>query len=420
MPAFGQDHGTRRIGPAKAVGLRRFALVIGNNAYSQANQLRNAVPDAHAISAELRKAGFEVDEVTNASHEQMDHAVIKFVGQLGPDAVGLFYYSGHGMEVDGVNYLIPVDFNMDDVAQTKFNAMAANQIQESMESRGSNLNILILDACRSTPGARGQEGGLAQMSSSVPGTVIVFATGAHKTASDNPGGANGLFTTYLLKAMDQPGLDLYSLFNAVGRSVYEASNHKQMPFFYSSALTKPFYFLESVTAPGERPVDPAVNFGADRLHVQPGESVSLHWDVFGATKVILAPDIGDKGAAGDTTVTLRRSTEYTLTATIGNRTVERHLKILVAPDIMVLEARPESVKECAEAMLRWTVTDAYRVEIDPPPLGKGPLQPKSGYALIRPAKSTTYTFTATGDGGTSHKELTVAVIPDRYAKCRTP
>jgi len=210
---------------------RRVALVVGNNAYPKTSALHNAVADAVAIGQALGGLGFGVDLVRDATQEAFERAVDRFVNNVQAGDVALFYYSGHGLEVRGENYLVPVDFAAQDEVQVKRRAVAAGEIEERLQARGARVRILVLDACRDNPyrAVRSGAGGLAAMAEA-RGALIAFATGPGKTASDNPGGTNGLFTQELLAVLREPGLTVSEVFRRVRERVDRASGARQTPW----------------------------------------------------------------------------------------------------------------------------------------------------------------------------------------------
>ena len=144
---------------------RRVALVVGNNEYAFAPSLGNAVNDAVDLTAALEALGFEVEQVIDADLRTLDQAIDRFVGKLNPGDVALFHFSGHGMEFDGENYLIPVDFKLKDEASVRYDAYSASKVHDRMAGAASRLNIVMLDACRNNGfrSSRSSGGGLAMM-----------------------------------------------------------------------------------------------------------------------------------------------------------------------------------------------------------------------------------------------------------------
>jgi formylglycine-generating enzyme required for sulfatase activity len=234
---------------------KQVALVIGNAAYANFPPLANPVNDAQAMAQRLRELDFDVTAVNNADRRTMLRAVDQFVGKLRDGDVALFYYAGHGVQAGGENYLIPADFQGQDEVDIRSDALSAGKIQEQMERSGAQLNILVLDACRTPPfrgGSRAATGGLATMSPA-RGTLIAFATSPGRTASDNPGGKNGLFTTHLLEALSVRGLALKEVFERVQERVDSASQGKQLPWVLSSVFGR-YYFVPGEAKAASPPV----------------------------------------------------------------------------------------------------------------------------------------------------------------------
>ena len=206
-----------------------MALVIGNDKYPQM-PLRNAVNDARTMAETLQAIGFQVSEREDVSKRGFDRAVDEFVAMLQPGDVGLLYYAGHAVELEGENYLIPVDFQGSSAVDARWDAVPARKALEKIRERGARLRLLVLDACRSNPwSGRGGSGGLTSMGAG-EGELIAFATAPKRTASDNPGGRNGLFTEQLAVVLREPGLELRDVFKRVKAAVYRASAGAQLPY----------------------------------------------------------------------------------------------------------------------------------------------------------------------------------------------
>jgi len=229
----------------------RKALVVGNVAYPR-QPLRNSVNDAVDLSAALRGVGFTVETVLDADHDRLASAVDAFVNSLQQGDVALFYYSGHGMQLDGENYLVPTSFQFRDEADARFEAYGASRILSRLESRNTRLNIMILDSCRDNPFrlARQPQRGWAPLTST-RSSFIAYATSPGSTASDNPAGRNGLFTQYLLRALPKTGLPLDDLFQWVREQVYFASGGEQLPWTSSGVVGLFFIrpFTQETSAP---------------------------------------------------------------------------------------------------------------------------------------------------------------------------
>ncbi|PKN09826.1 MAG: hypothetical protein CVU73_02475 [Deltaproteobacteria bacterium HGW-Deltaproteobacteria-8] len=236
---------------APSSGEERHALVIGNSAYKSA-PLRNPANDARDIAAALKDLGFKVTLLTDASHQKMDAAVREFGLNLRQGGVGLFYYAGHGVQVAGENYLVPVDANIASESDVKFSCLNAGLVLGKMEDAGNSLNVVILDACRNNPFARSfrsAERGLAKMDAPT-GSLIAYATAPGSVAGDGTG-KNGVYTKHLLQNMRVPGLPITDLFMRVRMGVVAETGKKQVPW-ESSSLTGYFYF-KGASDPGLAP-----------------------------------------------------------------------------------------------------------------------------------------------------------------------
>jgi uncharacterized caspase-like protein len=225
----------------------RIALVIGNAAYPTA-PLRNPVNDAKAMADRLRTLGFEVALRTDVTQREMTRAVSQFGQALKPGAVALFYYAGHGMQVRGRNFLIPVDAEIASEASVRSEAVDVDLLLEQLGP--ARLSMVILDACRNNPFEgrfrSGGGGGLAQIDAP-KGTLLAYATAPGKVASDGEG-AHGLYTSELLKALDIPGIKVEEVFKAVRVNVVKATASQQVPW-ESSSLTGDYYFRPPAPAP---------------------------------------------------------------------------------------------------------------------------------------------------------------------------
>jgi Sulfatase-modifying factor enzyme 1/Caspase domain len=213
----------------------RLALVIGNKDYPQ-KPLLNPVNDARDMKNALQKVGFRVIYRENANLNTMNAAVREFAHSLRKDSVGLFYYSGHGAQADGGNYLIPVGADITSKAELKSRAYDTNIILGEMQDIGNAINIVILDACRNNP-YKGFSGNATGMNSiyGPKGSLIAFATAPGSVADDNTAGRNGLYTSYLKQYLLQPGLTIEEMFKKVRESVMH-ENSEQVPWETSSII----------------------------------------------------------------------------------------------------------------------------------------------------------------------------------------
>ncbi len=225
---------------------QRVALVIGNADY-KLGPLLNPVNDARAISDALRAASFDVIKYENLSTiADMKKAVREFGMRIQNGGVGLFYYAGHGMQVNGNNYLIPVQAEIYKEEEVEFESLDVNFVLAQMESAHNRMNIIILDACRDNPFSRSWRSassakGLAFINAPA-GTLIAYATAPGSVASDGTGN-NGLYTEEILKQINKSGMKIEDVFKNVRVGVIERSNKMQTPW-ESSSLVGDFYFSE--------------------------------------------------------------------------------------------------------------------------------------------------------------------------------
>jgi TonB family protein len=224
---------------------KRVALVIGNAAYERA-PLLNPVNDSHDMSRVLQSRGFKVISITNASLSEMRRATRQFADEIIAADVALFFYSGHGLEVDGRNYLVPVNTDIQREYEVADQAYDANQIIDMLQRvptvTRSRVNILIVDACRDNPLVRSWRNasrGLAKMDAPT-GTLIAFATAPGRVASDGTG-RNSPFTKHLLSAIQKPNEPIELVFKTVRRAVVEETKGEQVPW-ENSSLIGDFYF----------------------------------------------------------------------------------------------------------------------------------------------------------------------------------
>ena len=220
----------------------RIALVIGNSSYA-VNRLPNPLHDADLIARTLRAVSFDVTLLIDADQTAMKRAMLEFSRQLrSSDSVGLFYYAGHGVQVDGENFLIPVGADIKSLEEVAINSVNLSEIMKTMERAEGRLNIAILDACRDNPFAsrtRSGARGLAPVTAP-SGTLIAYATAPGQVALDGDG-SNSPYTAALAEAIPTPGIPLEDVFRRARRKVLEVTGGRQTPWEHSS-LTGEFYF----------------------------------------------------------------------------------------------------------------------------------------------------------------------------------
>lgn len=222
---------------------KRIALIIGNSAYADA-PLLNPVNDARDMAQALRELGFEVVIGENLDKKGMEEHIRSFGKRIAGAGVGLFYFSGHGLQVNGFNYLLPIKARIEKEQDIEYEAVDAGRVLGEMEAARNRLNIVILDACRNNPFARSFRSvtrGLAMMSAP-GGTVVAYSTSPGSVASDGEG-ENGLYTQELLNGIRMPGLKIEDVFKRVRIAVKEKSKGAQIPW-ETSALDGDFYFVK--------------------------------------------------------------------------------------------------------------------------------------------------------------------------------
>jgi hypothetical protein len=225
-----------------AAAEKRVALIVGNSAYMHVGRLANPTNDAAALETVLRKAGFDtVDSRRDLSVADTRKVLRDFTAKARDADVAVVYYAGHGIEVDGVNYIIPIDATLEQDTDIYDEAFSLDRILVSVEP-AKQLRLVILDACRDNPfaktmkrtlGSRAVGRGLAKVEPTTPNTMIAFAAKAGSTASDGTS-RNSPFATALVDHLAKPGLDLRKAFGFVRDDVMKATDNKQEPYVYGS------------------------------------------------------------------------------------------------------------------------------------------------------------------------------------------
>ncbi len=235
----------------------RTALVLGNSDY-KTMPLTNPENDAEDIASKLESLGFEVMFEKNQNQIETKKLIRKFAQKLKQKGgVGLFFYAGHGLQIDGKNYLVPVDFSATAAYEVADAAIDANLITGAMEEAANPMNIILLDACRDNPfprKTRSGSRGLARMDSA-SGTIIAYSTSPGDVAADGEG-RNSPYTSHLLKHIDAPGLTIEQVFKRVRVGVEDSTAGKQLPW-ETSSLRGDFYFKTAqaqITPPTPEPL----------------------------------------------------------------------------------------------------------------------------------------------------------------------
>jgi TPR repeat protein len=231
---------------------RRVALVIGNAAYKSVPILTNTTNDAKGVADTFRAVGFNVVQVvSDAGRSSLIAALSEFERQADNADWAAVYYAGHGMEVDGVNYLVPVDARLRDERDVQDEAISVNRVLDAI-ANARKLRLVMLDACRDNPFLRSMHRSIAGRSISrglaaiepVGATLVVFAAKDGQIASDGAGD-HSPFTGSLIKRMQEPGVEINKLFRLVTGDVLKATDNQQRPFVYGSLPGEDDYFFKS-------------------------------------------------------------------------------------------------------------------------------------------------------------------------------
>jgi len=223
---------------------RRVAFVVGNGAYKNVTELPNPPVDAKAIAGALRNIGFEVVEGTNLTRDQMTAKLLDFGNKTQGADVAIFYYAGHGIAVDGANYLLPIDADIKSEMDVKLGSSINIDTTLDQTMRDAKVKLVFLDACRDNPFANkirssaktrsvAVSSGLAEMKSG-EGTMIAFATGPGQTALDGQSGTNSPFTRALLANITQPNIEIQQAMTRVRAQVSDETHKEQLPWGHTN------------------------------------------------------------------------------------------------------------------------------------------------------------------------------------------
>lgn len=232
---------------------KRLALIIGNSEYGKNNYLENPVHDADDVSSKLFNLGFEVTKLKDGTLRQMDEFISDFGRRAKSYDVVLFYYSGHGLQSQGGNYLMPIDAELDSEADVRYKCLPLNLLLDKLDESNCPMKIVILDACRNNPFLkrwyRGDNArGLAYVNPPKD-TFVTFSTAAGSVALDGTG-RHSPFTKAFLETLDVPNLSLLEFFNEVGKKVLAETNGGQDPWMNHSTMKGNFYFNQSLSMQG--------------------------------------------------------------------------------------------------------------------------------------------------------------------------
>lgn len=234
-------------GTAAAAPGRKVALVVGNATYVHATRLTNPLNDAADLAAALKRLGFEVIVAGDLNSDAFHDTVSKISKAVEGADLALFFYAGHAVQYEGVNYLLPVDIKIDTAYDLKRKAVVAHDIVEVLQ-RGARASIMLLDACRNNTVMReyeqslpektrsaGQSRGLARMDVRDGNTLVGFATAPNEVATDG-NGRNSPYSAALLKHIEKPGVDVLQVLTAVSADVRAATRNNQRPEFLSKLI----------------------------------------------------------------------------------------------------------------------------------------------------------------------------------------
>ncbi len=258
---------------APALAQKRLALVVGNDNYENVTKLRKAANDARGIGETLSNLGFEVTTVTNSTRREMNQTLQTFKNSIGEGDIALFFFAGHGVEIEGENYLLPIDVpdaKSDQLEFIKSETIRLNTVLSDLRSKKSRLNLVILDACRNNPfsGSAGRSlggrKGLARISAP-QGTFVMYSADVGETAldrlSDDDGNPNSIFTRTLIPLMKTPGFDLVDTAREIRRRVRKLAltvSHDQTPAYYDAVLGDFFFTAATGKTIDSTPIAPNI------------------------------------------------------------------------------------------------------------------------------------------------------------------
>ena len=266
-------------GSSVALATTRVALVVGNSAYDHVSRLPNPTSDATDVAAALGRLGFDVTRVFDGTHAELNAALRRFTRDSARATVSLVFYAGHGMEMDGVNYLVPVDARLERDTDVRYETVTLEDVLAA--TTGAALRVVILDACRNNPLARAMQrtvasrsvsqGSLGAINEDFLGdeSLVAYAAAAGTTADDGVG-RNSPYTTALLAYLEQP-LEISMLFRRVRARVLQLTGQRQRPHEYQSLLTEHYladHTAQPVNLDAPRPDEAAVALRREELFWQ--------------------------------------------------------------------------------------------------------------------------------------------------------
>jgi hypothetical protein len=363
-------------GGAEAAPERRVALVIGNSHYETVARLPNPKPDAETFAESLRNAGFaSVTLATDLTRERLVDVLHRFSGEAARADWAVIYYAGHGIEMNGMNYIIPIDARLKADRDLQFEAVPMSQALGAVEG-ARKLRLLVLDACRDNPFAasmtrsagvnRSIGRGLAQIEPEA-GTLVAYAAKHGQVAED--GNAHSPFVASLSRHILTPGLEINRLFRKVTSDVLTATNRRQEPFTYGSLPDEDFYFRPPATETVRTDPSPVAD-AARRPGAEPWREASVQ----------RAPALE---SAAKPAVAERPKAPATQAPTIGRREPQAHPRgklVFVDPDAPgpARAQPPASPKVDVRPIVRSRPVEKPAPEANRPRRVAQPVQPSMG------------------------------------------
>jgi tetratricopeptide (TPR) repeat protein len=236
----------------------RIALVIGNSNYSTLGKLANPGNDAADMAKALQGLGFSVTLLKDADQRSMEQGVVRLGNALSasPSAIGFFFYAGHGVQSNGISYLIPANAEIPSEAFLNTKAVALQALLDTLQQAGNKLNLVVLDACRDNPFSWSRSGtrGLSVVSAQPPGSLIAYATSAGSVAADGKG-RNGIYTGELLKNLSRSDMSIFDVFLQTGAQVKAITNGAQVPAIYNQFFDKVYLARVPDEIPSSAPAE---------------------------------------------------------------------------------------------------------------------------------------------------------------------
>lgn len=280
-------------GAASAADTKLFALVIGNGKYRQ-GELKNPANDARLVAKTLEKLNFDVTLKLDQTHRDMDVAIADFSRRVPKNGLAFFFFAGHGLQINGDNYLIPIDAQIENEAAVRYKTVPQNQVLDTLSFSASNMNVVVLDCCRDNPFQRAwsrsvKQRGLAPVAAIPEGTLIAYATAPGETASDGDG-TNSPYTLELVKALSrspEQGLLLRDVFFDASAAVRKSTG--QRPWLNLDASLDRFYIrppAELLQGKGQGTIQVPEVLSTELDSSDPTQSISLKSDLTPAPDVI--------------------------------------------------------------------------------------------------------------------------------------